>query len=135
MAPYNKRLLDAAYVLGYSVILLNTDAHNPHIKRRMTKADFVKNNRGINDNGDLPEDLLSQVYDDIISNEIVMNDEIEAKMLQGQAGLASTLTSVGRDLQKEAYVLQTSGMSNKTEVCPHLILSSTIEIDHHPRLF
>ncbi len=28
---------DVAYVLAYSVILLNTDAHNPQVKNKMTK--------------------------------------------------------------------------------------------------
>jgi brefeldin A-inhibited guanine nucleotide-exchange protein len=66
---------DTAYVLGYSVILLNTDLHNPQIKRRMTKDDFIKNNRGINDNGDLPNELLEEIYDEIQKNEIKMKDE------------------------------------------------------------
>ena len=29
---------DVAYVLAYSVILLNTDAHNPQVKTKMSKA-------------------------------------------------------------------------------------------------
>ena len=28
---------DVAYVLAYSVILLNTDAHNPQVKNKMSK--------------------------------------------------------------------------------------------------
>lgn len=28
---------DTAYVLSYSVIMLNTDAHNPQVKKKMTK--------------------------------------------------------------------------------------------------
>ncbi len=50
--------------------MLNTDAHNPRVKKRMTKADFIKNNKGINDNADLPEEFLSDIYDDIVNNEI-----------------------------------------------------------------
>ncbi|KAJ6515920.1 hypothetical protein C8R45DRAFT_958068 [Mycena sanguinolenta] len=108
---------DGAYVLAYSVILLNTDHYNPQVKRRMTKADFIKNNRGINDNSDLPEQFLSDVYDEIASNEIRMKDEVEAAIGTPAAGpgLANALANVGRDLQKEAYVLQSSGMANKTE--------------------
>ena len=100
--------------------MLNTDAHNPQVKKRMTKADFIKNNRGINDGADLPEALLSEVFDDILSNEIRMKDEIETGMQPGVAGpgLANALANVGRDLQKEAYVLQSSGMASKTEVRP-----------------
>ncbi|KAF8195926.1 sec7 guanine nucleotide exchange factor [Mycena galopus ATCC 62051] len=108
---------DGAYVLAYSVILLNTDHYNPQVKKRMTKADFIKNNRGINDNADLPEQFLSDIYDEIASNEIRMKDEVEAAIGNPAAGpgLANALANVGRDLQKEAYVLQSSGMANKTE--------------------
>ena len=45
---------DTAYVLAYSVIMLNTDQHNAQVKKRMTKLDFLKNNRGIDGGKDLP---------------------------------------------------------------------------------
>lgn len=108
---------DTAYILAFSVILLNTDAHNPQVKRPMSKPDFVKNNRGIDDGKDLPEDLLSTIYDEINENEIRMKDEIEAAGPQvAVGGIASAIATVGRDLQREAYVWQSEGMANKTEV-------------------
>ncbi|KAF8687786.1 hypothetical protein HU200_042722 [Digitaria exilis] len=64
---------DTAYVLAYSVILLNTDAHNPMVKNKMSKEDFMRNNRGIDDGKDLPEDYLSALYDQIVNNEIKMS--------------------------------------------------------------
>ncbi|KAL3351045.1 hypothetical protein AABB24_023442 [Solanum stoloniferum] len=63
---------DTAYVLAYSVIMLNTDAHNSMVKDKMTKADFIRNNRGIDDGKDLPEDYLGALYDQIVRNEIKM---------------------------------------------------------------
>ncbi|OAY54721.1 brefeldin A-inhibited guanine nucleotide-exchange protein 1 isoform X1 [Manihot esculenta] len=69
---------DTAYVLAYSVILLNTDAHNSMVKNKMTKADFIRNNRGIDDGKDLPEEYLSTLYDKIIKNEIKMNADSSA---------------------------------------------------------
>lgn len=38
---------DVAYLLSFSIIMLNTDLHNPNIRpeKRMTPADFVRNNR------------------------------------------------------------------------------------------
>ena len=36
----------------------------------MTKEEFVKNNRGINDSEDLPLDYLNKIYDDIASTKI-----------------------------------------------------------------
>lgn len=66
---------DTAYVLAYSVIMLNTDAHNPMVKNKMSKADFIRNNRGIDDGKDLPEDYLGSLYDRIVKNEIKMKDD------------------------------------------------------------
>ena len=84
----------------------------------MTKADFVKNNRGINDNNDLPEEFLTTIYDDIVMNEIRMKDEVEVALGLNATGpgLGSVITNVGRDLLKETYVMQSNGMATKTEV-------------------
>ncbi|KIK65294.1 hypothetical protein GYMLUDRAFT_38736 [Collybiopsis luxurians FD-317 M1] len=107
---------DTAYVLAYSVVMLNTDAHNPQVKKRMTTQDFIKNNRGINDGADLPEEFLGAIFDEISNNEIKMKDEIEAVNVSATGpGIANALANVGRNLQKEAYVMQSSGMLNKTE--------------------
>ena len=38
----------------------------------MEKADYIKMNRGINDQKDLPEEYLSAIYDEIAGNEIKM---------------------------------------------------------------
>lgn len=99
--------------------MLNTDAHNPQVKNRMTKTDFIRNLRGVNDNSDLPEDLLVSIFDDIVNNEIRMKDEIETVSFQPNhgPGIAAALANVGRDLQREAYVTQSLGIANKTEVC------------------
>ena len=68
---------DAAYVLAFSTIMLNTDAHNPAIKKqnKMTKAQFVGNNRGINGGSDLPPEFLQDLYDRIVEDEIKMDDD------------------------------------------------------------
>jgi len=99
--------------------MLNTDQHSPQVKKRMTKEEFIKNNRGINDEGDLPKEFLNAIYDDILTNEIMMKDEVEAKVglaQQTTTGLGSVLVNVGRDFQKEAYVMQSNGMASRTEV-------------------
>ncbi|KAJ3679015.1 hypothetical protein LUZ60_017026 [Juncus effusus] len=68
---------DTAYVLAYSVIMLNTDAHNTMVKDKMSKADFIRNNRGIDDGKDLPEEYLSTLYDQIVKNEIKMKADAQ----------------------------------------------------------
>ena len=115
--------------------MLNTDAHNPQVKHRMTMADFIKNNRGINDGEDLPEELLSGIYDEIVNNEIRMKDEQDAALGQTAAsgpGIAGSLVTVGRDLQREAYMLQSSGMVNKTEVSRASLLATNQAYRHAP---
>ncbi|SPO48579.1 probable SEC7 - component of non-clathrin vesicle coat [Moesziomyces antarcticus] len=107
---------DTAYVFAYSVIMLNTDAHNPQVKHRMTLNDFVKNNSGIDDGKSLPDEYLRSVYDEIQNHEIKMKDEVAAPTpVAPSSGLANAIATVGRDLQREAYVLQSEGMANKTE--------------------
>ena len=117
---------DTAYVLAYSVIMLNTDQHSSKMKGvRMTPEDFIKNNRGINDNADLPEDYLRGIYDEIANNEIVLNTERETAANMGFAarpvatgitsGITQTLSTMGRDLQREAYMQRAEQMANKTE--------------------
>lgn len=117
---------DTAYVLAYSVIMLNTDQHSSKIKqKRMTIEDFIKNNRGINDNADLPDDYLTGIFDEIANNEIVLNTEREHAAALGivpqppQGGIASRAGQVflqlNRDMQKEAYAQASEEMSSKAE--------------------
>ncbi|KAL1538735.1 ARF guanine-nucleotide exchange factor GNOM-like [Salvia divinorum] len=61
---------DAALVLSYSIILLNTDQHSAQVKKKMSEEDFIRNNREINGGNDLPRDFLSELYHSICENEI-----------------------------------------------------------------
>ncbi|KAJ5232109.1 hypothetical protein N7468_005065 [Penicillium chermesinum] len=116
---------DTAYVLSYSVIMLNVDQHSSKIKARMTREDFIKNNRGINDNQDLPAEYLTAIYDEIANNEIVLDTEREHAANMGIAttsaptGLATragqVFATVGRDIQGEKYTQASEEMANKTE--------------------
>jgi len=51
-------LSDTCYVLSFAVIMLNTSLHNPSVKDKPTVDRFVAMNRGINEGGDLPRELL-----------------------------------------------------------------------------
>lgn len=73
---------DTAFVLGFSVIMLNTDLHNPSIKpeKKMTIESFIRNNRGIGDNGsDLPQDFLEGIYDRIKKNPFSLKEDDDAR--------------------------------------------------------
>lgn len=53
---------DAAYVLAFSIIMLNTDLHSPQVRKRMTVEDYSRNLKGVNDNKDFaPEYIVRQV--------------------------------------------------------------------------
>ncbi|VAH62431.1 unnamed protein product [Triticum turgidum subsp. durum] len=63
---------DAAFILCYSVIMLNTDLHNPQVKKKMSEDDFIRNNRAINSGKDLPREYLSELFHSIAVNAITM---------------------------------------------------------------
>ncbi|EEP81399.1 conserved hypothetical protein [Uncinocarpus reesii 1704] len=118
--PKSFATADDPYVLAYSVIMLNTDLHSSKLKRKMTKEDFIRNNRDLQD---VPHDYLGGIYDEIASNEIVLYSERENAANLGPAapapGLASragqVLATVGRDIQGEKYAQASEEIANKTE--------------------
>jgi brefeldin A-resistance guanine nucleotide exchange factor 1 len=66
---------DAALLLSYSIIMLNTDQHNVQVKKKMTEEDFIRNNRLINGGSDLPREFLTELYHSICKNEIKTTPE------------------------------------------------------------
>ena len=133
---------DTAYVLAYSVIMLNTDQHSQKIKtKRMTVEDFIKNNRGINDNADLPDEYLVGIYDEISQNEIVLNTEREVAATHGIAqtaptgGIASRVgqafLTAGRDLQRVADVQASEEMHRRAEQRLRNIIKSQRRTTRH----
>ncbi|KAG7086681.1 hypothetical protein E1B28_002619 [Marasmius oreades] len=66
---------DAVYVVAFSIILLNTDLHNPQVRKRMTIEDYQRNLRGVNDGQDFSSEFLRSIYDSIRKREIVMPEE------------------------------------------------------------
>ncbi|KAL0947345.1 hypothetical protein HGRIS_013462 [Hohenbuehelia grisea] len=73
--PAEVKSEDAVYVLAFSVIMLNTDLHNPQVRKRMTIDDYRKNLKGVNDSADFSPEYLQTVYDSIRKREIVMPEE------------------------------------------------------------
>ncbi len=56
---------DTCYVLSFAIIMLNTSLHNPSVKDKPDVEQFISMNRGINDGGDLPRELLVSLYESI----------------------------------------------------------------------
>lgn len=59
---------DTCYILSFAIIMLNTSLHNPNVKEKPPLERFISMNRGINNGGNLPEELLQKLYNSI-SNE------------------------------------------------------------------
>ncbi|CAG8632618.1 9478_t:CDS:2, partial [Ambispora leptoticha] len=105
---------DTAYTLAYSVIMLNTDQHSAQVKRRMDKSEFIKNNRGINNNNDLPQEFLGAIFDNIAKNEIVLEDEQISEV-------AKTAINIANERERqELYDREISQMQKKS----HALLSN-----------
>ncbi|PKA61135.1 Brefeldin A-inhibited guanine nucleotide-exchange protein 2 [Apostasia shenzhenica] len=62
---------DTAYILAYSIIMLDIDARSP----MMSADDFIRNNSGINDGKDLPEEYLRSLHVRISKNQMMMNED------------------------------------------------------------
>ena len=62
----------------------------PQVKRKMTKEDYIKMNRGINESKDLPREYLESIYDEVASSEIklkgTLGDLKQSGIRQSMAG-------------------------------------------------
>jgi golgi-specific brefeldin A-resistance guanine nucleotide exchange factor 1 len=66
---------DAVYSLAFGVIMLNTDAHNSQVKNKMTLTQFCKNMKGMNGKEDFPKEMLTDIFNSIIEDEIVLKSD------------------------------------------------------------
>ncbi|CAN1794237.1 ARF guanine-nucleotide exchange factor GNOM [Linum perenne] len=103
---------DAALLLSYSIIMLNTDQHNVQVKKKMTEEDFIRNNRHINGGQDLPREFLTELYYSICKNEIRTIPD------QG-AGFAEMTPSRWIDL-----------MHKSRKTAPYIVSDSIANLDH-----
>ncbi len=103
---------DTAYVLAYSLIMLNTDAHSSQIKKKMTQQEFVNMNRGINDQKDLPNAFLEQLYQAITTNEIKIK-EFDPVAEHAKKQEASGLTS--RPNKTKLFHLESAAMVKESQ--------------------
>lgn len=108
---------DTAYVLAFSCIMLHTDAHNPAIKDRMTKEQFIRNNRGIDDEKDIPSEVLSAIYDRITTEEFTLSGETALTRKQKQqliSGRAGHTAGGALPSQEDPVVAELSELFNKS---------------------
>ena len=125
---------DTAYVLAYSIIMLTTDLHSSRIKKKMTKEEFIKNNRGINDSEDLPEEYLAEIYDEIASSEIKMKASstlVEKTIVTDYKKRQKVWDQTSANISKTAEELMEHAASNPEE---NLFTSAT-HLEHVRPMF
>jgi len=68
---------DTACILAYSIIMLNTDLHNPKVKRHISKKEFLHNLREIDGGANLAEEYLSLIYEAVRNEPFATPTRIE----------------------------------------------------------
>ena len=68
---------DMAFILAFSTIMLQTNLHNPAIRddKRMTKEQFIKQNKGISTDGELSDEMLVEIFDRILAEPISLTQD------------------------------------------------------------
>jgi len=66
---------DTIFILSYSIIMLNTDLHSAKVAKKMTAAEFIRNNRGIDNGKDMPGFFLTDIYEAIRDEEIRLHGD------------------------------------------------------------
>ena len=95
---------DMAFILAFSTIMLQTNLHNPAIRddKRMTKADFIKQNKGISSDGEIPEDMLLEIYERIAAQPISITGDDKFKKQKKDESFVVFQTSSDRK-RKDAF--------------------------------
>ncbi|KAJ1844365.1 hypothetical protein LPJ73_005194, partial [Coemansia sp. RSA 2703] len=56
---------DIVYSYSFAILLLHTDAHNPRVKHKMTKAQFISQAKLLDTDGEMFDEVLDILYDNI----------------------------------------------------------------------
>ncbi|KAJ7102231.1 hypothetical protein B0H15DRAFT_898299 [Mycena belliarum] len=116
---------DHPYILAFSLIMLHTDAFNKSNKRKMTKADYVKNTRlpGV------PSEVLDCFYDNIVVTPFIfIEDPLD---VNGQRGLVSNgapsrTLSMGNPLSTSGSGSGTMLLGKTNKVDPYYLIANNM---------
>eukprot|EP01054_Gregarina_sp_Poly1_P011027 Gregarina_sp_Poly_1__11026@NODE_87_length_15225_cov_52_775630_g75_i0_p1_GENE_NODE_87_length_15225_cov_52_775630_g75_i0NODE_87_length_15225_cov_52_775630_g75_i0_p1_ORF_typecomplete_len2037_score289_52Sec7/PF01369_20/2_2e03Sec7/PF01369_20/1_5e62Sec7_N/PF12783_7/8_6e33Sec7_N/PF12783_7/1_3e03DCB/PF16213_5/1_8e08DCB/PF16213_5/2_6e03DCB/PF16213_5/9_2e03_NODE_87_length_15225_cov_52_775630_g75_i0836193 len=118
---------DTLFVLSYSIIILNTDLHNAQVKKKMSREDFLKNNRGINEGADLPAAYLMSIYS------IIKEEELAVVVASSDNSLASLMVE-NREFWD--YLLRNSGsLGDYSSTLAAASVRTPLQTFHHKAMF
>ena len=120
---------DAAFIMCYAIMQLNTDQHNPTVMDKMTFTQFVKNERGLNSGEDYPKEFLQDIFTAIRETEIVMPSEHKGELKAEYEW--KLVLSRARDPKKNSGVIyKCNGSSEYDQEMFSLIWKPTITALH-----
>ncbi|KAL4161725.1 hypothetical protein PRNP1_002277 [Phytophthora ramorum] len=97
---------DAVYTLAFSVLLLNTDAHNPRLakKFKMSRADFIRNYHRLGGEAgsarpEVPDMYLGQCYDLFVADAIKRIERKPAELLPDEVELEFPDVALGLEIE------------------------------------
>ena len=109
---------EVTYLLTFSMIMLNTDLHNPNIRadRRMTSDQFVKNNtfygKELNQSKPLPREFLEEIYESLAN--------VQIRTERNDLG-ASITPETWMDLQLQSSINHEKGVMISTGYSPQTV--------------
>ncbi|ORX99714.1 hypothetical protein K493DRAFT_335623 [Basidiobolus meristosporus CBS 931.73] len=62
---------DVVYSIAFSLMLLHTDAHNKHVKHKMSKTQYIRQTRTLEQGNVIAPEILSIFYDNITSAQFI----------------------------------------------------------------
>ena len=122
---------EVTYLLTFSMIMLNTDLHNPNVRadRKMTIAQFIKNNsfygQELNQTRHIPSEYLETVYSSLA--------QVPLRTERNDLN-ASITPEMWMDLQLQAAINTDKGLMLFTSFTPTMIrkMTTTINIETDP---
>jgi len=88
---------DFPYILAYSLIMLNTDLHNPKVKNKMTTKQFISNVEHSEVKYYIPKEILEIIYDNIKVNEFISQNQVvqsPSQLLKRKSGVLQRSLSI-----------------------------------------
>lgn len=107
---------DMAFILSFSTIMLQTNLHNPAVKedKRMTKEQFIRQNKGISADGELSDELLSEIYDKIAAEPISLQADNNRKTKKDESSF-TVFSGTGEKKKKDAFNSERKEMMRQSE--------------------
>ncbi|KAK9721354.1 hypothetical protein K7432_003499 [Basidiobolus ranarum] len=77
--PYLFLLPDVVYSVAFSLMLLHTDAHNKHVKQKMSKQQYVRQTRMLEQGEIIAPEILEILYDNVTTVEFSYGEKINSE--------------------------------------------------------